>query len=736
MRKLLGGLVLVAGVGGLGWYGSSNNAKTMQAEITDAAAANAQTAIHAVNTRVSGRDIIVSGIANDEGERDLILSAMNEINGRRVVRDELRVLDTASPFALNAIKNADGTTYNGSIPTETDRAVLTSRIGDQAGELELMAGVPDENWIGTVGAGLDALDELQDGTLSVSDKVVTLKGIALTPVEENAANAALSDLPEGYSADVVITTLDDGTPLRLTMEKSAEGSVATGKLPKGLSVSDLGAAYGSDIDAEIQQGVLTASNSDWIGATQQGTEGLALLEDGKLMVTEDALSLTGSATPSAKAEAEALIASLPESMNATSDISLYDDGEPFSLMMKSADNQLSASGKFPAGVNVSDVVGDAPADIETAYINDETGHFAPVVMGGVKALSALENGELSVVGTDVTLTGLARTPAEADAAKAALADLPDGYSASIDLQTLDDGTPPKFTVNYDASGAVSVDGKLPAGTSLADIGDALGTNEVSGEPTVGLVGDGTPSLERLNALSSWLPELETMTFESDDTAMTVDAVVAPGTDSELVAAGISDALGNGASVTVSEPTTLPADGTERVNRFNGRTEIFTDGYWLPVFDFASNQDTCGSESAAALQTDKVNFVTGSDRLDAQSIRAINAVAAIMQKCLNETDLSVEIGGHTDSQGGDDLNLQLSQSRAEAVRSALLRRGLAEARISAKGYGEAQPIADNETAEGRAANRRTTITWFAPEIEETPVVEETSEDTATPIKEGE
>jgi OOP family OmpA-OmpF porin len=100
--------------------------------------------------------------------------------------------------------------------------------------------------------------------------------------------------------------------------------------------------------------------------------------------------------------------------------------------------------------------------------------------------------------------------------------------------------------------------------------------------------------------------------------------------------------------------------------------------------------------------------------------------------LADTDLNVEIGGHTDSQGGEDLNQELSSARADAVRAALIARGATDDAIVAKGYGEAEPIADNETAEGRAANRRTTITWFTPVVEEVAVeTEETgaSEDDA-------
>ncbi len=70
------------------------------------------------------------------------------------------------------------------------------------------------------------------------------------------------------------------------------------------------------------------------------------------------------------------------------------------------------------------------------------------------------------------------------------------------------------------------------------------------------------------------------------------------------------------------------------------------------------------------------------------------------------DAVVTVEGHTDSFGSDELNLELSQRRADALRAFLLAQmGLAPYRISAMGYGEARPIATNDTAEGRARNRR-------------------------------
>lgn len=68
-------------------------------------------------------------------------------------------------------------------------------------------------------------------------------------------------------------------------------------------------------------------------------------------------------------------------------------------------------------------------------------------------------------------------------------------------------------------------------------------------------------------------------------------------------------------------------------------------------------------------------------------------------------LRVEIQGHTDNQGGDEYNLDLSQRRAETVVAYLNLFGIAEDRLAAKGYGESKPVDTNETEDGRAKNRR-------------------------------
>ena len=69
------------------------------------------------------------------------------------------------------------------------------------------------------------------------------------------------------------------------------------------------------------------------------------------------------------------------------------------------------------------------------------------------------------------------------------------------------------------------------------------------------------------------------------------------------------------------------------------------------------------------------------------------------------DVNVEVAGHTDSIGTDNYNMGLSLRRANAVRDYLISKGIPAQNLTAKGYGESQPVADNGTAEGRFKNRR-------------------------------
>jgi outer membrane protein OmpA-like peptidoglycan-associated protein len=101
----------------------------------------------------------------------------------------------------------------------------------------------------------------------------------------------------------------------------------------------------------------------------------------------------------------------------------------------------------------------------------------------------------------------------------------------------------------------------------------------------------------------------------------------------------------------------------------------------------------------------VLFETGKSELKPGAFRNLNTLVTFLREN-PKRDVLVE--GHTDNQGSDAFNLELSQRRAESVRNYLLSNGIPPERIIARGYGEAYPVAPNETSAGRQQNRRVEI----------------------------
>ncbi len=113
--------------------------------------------------------------------------------------------------------------------------------------------------------------------------------------------------------------------------------------------------------------------------------------------------------------------------------------------------------------------------------------------------------------------------------------------------------------------------------------------------------------------------------------------------------------------------------------------------------------TIGYEPATNFTLKDVNFDVNLASLRPESFKTLNDMIGILNI---KEDLRVEIAGHTDSDGNENDNVKLSQARAETVVKYLVSNGIAQDRLIAKGYGESEPVADNNSAAGKQKNRRT------------------------------
>jgi OOP family OmpA-OmpF porin len=116
-------------------------------------------------------------------------------------------------------------------------------------------------------------------------------------------------------------------------------------------------------------------------------------------------------------------------------------------------------------------------------------------------------------------------------------------------------------------------------------------------------------------------------------------------------------------------------------------------------------DVNGCEIKAEIQLPSVQFKTNSDQLRAGSESVLNDT---VQTLINNPKLIIEVAGYTDSHGNTDYNRGLSERRAKTVRNYLVERGVSTEGLTAVGYGESNPVADNGTRDGRVQNRRVVL----------------------------
>lgn len=142
---------------------------------------------------------------------------------------------------------------------------------------------------------------------------------------------------------------------------------------------------------------------------------------------------------------------------------------------------------------------------------------------------------------------------------------------------------------------------------------------------------------------------------------------------------------------------------------NGCPFVDTDGDgindpddWCPNEKGLPEDHGCPKLAQYNFDAKNVQFATGSAKLLPAAVKELNELVKIMEEHPN---FNVSIEGHTDNTGTAAINTSLSAKRAEAAKAYLVKKGVSADRLVAAGFGPDQPIADNKTAKGRAANRR-------------------------------
>ncbi|MDD5717004.1 MAG: OmpA family protein [Sulfuricurvum sp.] len=186
-----------------------------------------------------------------------------------------------------------------------------------------------------------------------------------------------------------------------------------------------------------------------------------------------------------------------------------------------------------------------------------------------------------------------------------------------------------------------------------------------------------------------------------------------GADTGLTKAQTGALIGGVAGAVAGKSTSNHSNKRALIGGAVGALAGYGIGSYMDKQQAELNQELKGSGVEVVRQGDTINlnmpggitFDTGKTDIKGNFGAVLDDVAGVMVKY---PETSIEVQGYTDSTGSDAANLALSQQRAQSVASALGSRGVASERMKAIGYGKAMPVASNDTAAGREANRRVEI----------------------------
>lgn len=324
----------------------------------------------------------------------------------------------------------------------------------------------------------------------------------------------------------------------------------------------------------------------------------------------------------------------------------------------------------------------------------------------IEAVRDLGGGTVTLTDTDVILAALPGTAqARFDDVIGQLENsLPDVFALTAQLPALPDDQaagPPQFTATLSPEGHVQLRGRMP---------DDL-TNMVA-------------------------ENFATAKFGQRNITMRTRVVEdLPAGWSVRILAGIEalSELSNG--IVVVEPDTITVRGNTgdetaaaeisrlMIDKLGQSADYNLDITYVEALDPIAALPTpeqCIAQIIAMTEGRKITFDPGSASITAAAQPVIDDIAEVLRLC---GDLRIRVAGYTDSQGREEMNLRLSQDRADAVLTALRARRVPVSTFEAVGYGVADPIADNATEEGREANRRIEFSLILPGdavTDETPV----------------
>lgn len=651
-----------------------------------------------------GRDGRLTGSASNEHEQPRAIAAMRDIWGVRVAHDETGLLDKIDQYFWSVTSRADKRiVLSGYVPSEAARRTILATAEQAFGrrkifdDMKSARGAPNLSaWMGATTFVLNQLAKLKNGSAELSALDLKIEGVAEGAEAYSGVRRALREqLPKGVRLTSERITPPTIKPYLWTAKWNGSEVTLSGFVPSEearIGVRQFVARVFPKASIADKSDFGIGAPEDWDGAVFVALKQLAELKAGFADIKGSEFTFSGTAANEERANAvrRTIKADVPQNFKVRESVRYMRPDTSVSgyTMAISHDGaRVQVSGQVPSGAARTALVDAIRARFPNLRVTD-TLKVAPgapegwqqCIIAGLAPLPRLTSGKTVLVDNTLKVTGQTSdygvsksVPQEVvqAAGQACTAETDIAFTGEL-KNTL------AWRAVRDSRGGVSLEGEVPDDTSRGKLIAAAQRLFRNARVTDKMHISPAPEKPWLDVALNSLDQLALL--ESGEVSMT---------GGDLLIKGFAESQDAAREVRENFGRDLPQGFKARDS-----IEIMTE----PQREASACQEMMRDASARGV----IEFSRASADLTQESAQTLNELAEIAGEC---PSAKIDIEGHTDSEGTDERNQRLSDRRANAVADYLAGRGVARSRMTTVGYGAKQPIADNNTEEGRARNRR-------------------------------
>ncbi len=630
-------------------------------------------------TSFSGRDAVLTGLAAEETDPSKAADLVRRVWGVRVVDARTDLIKTVETFVWSATREPGGTVrLSGFVPGEPARKSILQavratlpglRVND---DMKLARGGPARDvFISGAGFGLKQLAALQEGSVELSDTKLSIAGIAPDQGSLKAVRSRLKTMPAG------ITLARDA----ITGPKIANyvwGAVATAN-----QIVLSGYAPSADVRDELFQKakklfpdraivdrveIADGAPEGFVAAAGGGLDQLYQLRAGELALSGRSVMLEGEADDKATADAvtEAFKSAVPAPLTAQAKIVAPEPPPPPPAPAVEPEPAPAVQPEPPAAAPVAEA--PSPPAAPQAYVTT----------------ARIEGGQIELTGNvpseDERIALVAAT-------RGRFPDL--SVKDSLDVKPgAGDGWRACLLAGISGLGRLTT-GDLTLSDGTVAVKGVTDDDEVAKVLAADVKGAASRDCETVVQVTSTGEKQAAARQRAEEEARLAAEAKAKEEEQQRLAAEMEarrKAEEEAAAKAAADAQAAAARAEDDARLAAARAEA----------------DRCEKLIGAAVAKGVINFQRADATLDPKSKPTLDELAKIVNQC---PAFKISVEGHTDSEGIPERNNPLSERRAKAVSDYLTAAGVDASRLSTVGYGAERPIAENETAAGRAKNRR-------------------------------